>query len=77
MTIKQAQRRLDKADDDLRMAGVSNLGMYAIYQRPRKQIAKIRHAALWWLIAWEDLRYAKKQAPKAVDPERSSGPRRS
>ena len=77
MTVKEAQRRLDRADDRLRMAGVSNLGMSAIYQRPWLQSQKIHNAMSEWISAWCALEQAKKRVPKAADPERSSGPRRS
>lgn len=76
MTIKQAQRRLDKADDRLRMAGVSNLGMSAIYQRPEKQLRKLHHALYDYTEALDGVEQAKKRAPKAAVPERSSGQHR-
>lgn len=77
MTIKQAQRRLDKADDRLRMVGVSNLGMSAIYQKPEKHIRKLHHALYDYTEAMDAVEQAKKRVPKAPAPERSSGPRRS
>lgn len=77
MTIKQAQRRLDQADDRLRMAGVSNLGMSAIYQTRDRHLLKLHSALIEYLNAWYALQAAKKRAPAKPVPERSSGPHRS
>lgn len=60
MTPKQAQARLDRADRALRMAGVSNLGMSAIYQRPEKQIHKLYDALYRYVEALDGLEQAKK-----------------
>ena len=65
MTVKQAQRRLDKADDALRMAGVSNLGMSAIYQRPEKHIRKLHHALYDYTEAMDAVKMAKQQELKS------------
>lgn len=60
MTPAQAQRKLDRADRALRMAGVSNLGMSAIEQKGFRQIRKLAKAIWKYQCAWFDLKWAKK-----------------
>lgn len=59
MTTRQARRRLDRADQRLRDLGISNLGMFAIYGRP-KHLARLVKAIADYQVAKADFKEARK-----------------
>lgn len=54
MSVEQAVAALDQADDDLRMAGVSALGMSALYEDPDAQGRKLLVACREWICAMKE-----------------------
>lgn len=61
MTTLQAQRRLDRADKRLRDLGISNLGMFAIYGRP-KHLARLVKAIADYQVAKSDFKEARNRS---------------
>lgn len=59
MTVKRAQANLDRADKRLRELGISNLGMFAIYGRP-KHLARLVKAITEYQTAKADFKEAGK-----------------